>query len=488
MATALVLLIAIAVRAWILSVTGNGIDFHFNAYDRPIFTWFDWMQSDRWVPLINYGPLHFYLLRAMFTVFGYDPTFAPRLLSLLFGVAALWPLMRIARRNFGDQAALAAGIGGAFYPLAVRLSSVSLEVTLFNFLALCAVDALEKGVGKNGKTTKYVAFAALWLNLACATRFEGWLLIPILTLLFLRASFWRAFAFGAIASFFPLLWMGVSYKVVGSPVLFASVAATVQRIHSQAVPLIDRMLGWPKIHLATITVFVVLVTVVGLLAALQKRKGLAPAAVGLGLFALFELFAIRGSMAFNETKYLATVGLALMPFFGFGAVWLSQKLPLRISTVGFWAILLAAAAFSTATIRADNERFAPPADAVQLCDFLEKSDPEKGRVLLGVRFQGYILVKSGLPYDRFALVPGDDNTGRRSEEDFWRIIEQESPCLLIHNTLPDRLDFQDLVAIDGKATRNQTLRGYDFNVVFQRGFWMVLSVEKNSATPPDAKE
>lgn len=478
----IILAVATVVRVIVLLLSENGIDFHFNAYDRPLFTWYDWMPSSRWLPMPSYGPLHFYVLRALFLILGFDPEYLPRIASLVFGVAALWPLMRVTRRLFGAKAALWAGLAGALYPLGVRLSVVSLEVTLFLLLLLLATDAFARAVEDRRHGWKPILWAALWLNLAGATRFEAWFLIPLMALALLRVSFWRAVAFGALASVFPVFWMAANHYLTGDALNFASVSAAVQAVHAAGSGW-SRAWGWPGILAATSTWPAVLGMAGGLVLALSRRRGGAVAALGLGLLAAFVVFAVRGTMALNETKYVASVAMLLLPFFGLGFAWLNDRVaPAGRAAValGLVAVLVA---FSGTRIAADNQRFAASDDVEKLCAYLAQSPPDGGKILLGVRYQGYILVHGGQPYERFSLVPGDDRTGRRSEADFWRLVDENAPCLLIHNTLPDRLDFQDLVAIDGVGTREVAAGGFGFGQVFRSGDWFVLAVERAATAP-----
>jgi len=494
----LALSVAAIIRAWVLSVTENGIDFHFNAYDRPIFTWNDWMNSHRWIPLIDYGPVHFYFLRFLFYFSGYDLFLMPGILSLVFGVASILPLMRITRRNFGQRAALWAGLGCAFYPLGIRLSTVSLEVTIFHFFVLVALDFLDKGLSKKRGIRIDLVIAGSWLTVACATRFEGWLMIPVFTGVILTALLRKTFLenrrpglktifskailpvilFGLAASLFPLFWMVASYKMTGDPTNFASISAVVQKIHALSVPFIDRALGWPIIFFQTTTFITVLVIIVGLVVSVAKKEGLYVLVIALFMFALFILLAIRGAMALNETKYISTITMMLLPFFGFGAAWLGQNISPRNHLVVSMVIVMAAGIVSMGAVNKDNIKFAPSENVKSLCKNLSTLSEEEGKVLLGVRYQGYIIARSGLSYERFVLVPGDDKTGHRSPDDFWRIVKREAPCVIIHNTLPDMLDFQKIIPIDGKTKKEATLSGYNFKSIFISDQWMLLSVTR----------
>jgi len=470
-------------RLWLILTCDNGIDFHFNAYDKPIFTWHDWMQSDRIIPMYGYGPLHFMILRAIFALSGYDPLLIPRLVSLVFGVLCLLPIWAMTKRAFGTGAAIMACFAAAIYPLGARLSAVSLEVSLFNFLLLACVYYLDRASsGKNQGKWAQVIFAGLFLNLACATRFEGWLAIPIMTLLMLRASFIRAFVFGAIASVFPVAWMVASKIATGDPIVFASVSAAVQKVHSAGHSAFALAFGWPKILMATSTPVVVILAAVGLYLGLKKRKGIVPAAVGLYFFALFIFFAFRGTMALNETKYIASVGLLILPFFGFASIRTLYLRPGKTTGIVLLSLIVAAVgAFSVSKTIKDSKAFAASDQVIELCDFLNRQENSGMKVLLGVRYQGYILAKSGLPFNNFVLIPSDDKTGRRSETEFWNAVTAHSPCLIIHNTLPDLLDFQQIIPIDGRKVLDAKINGYKFEPVFARPFWMVLKVSPEAS-------
>ena len=136
------------------------------------------------------------------------------------------------------------------------------------------------------------------------------------------------------------------------------------------------------------------------------------------------------------------------------------------------------AVLSLSVILDNNRKFTPSPSVKSLCKSLGELDDSAGKVLIGVRYQGYIITHSKLPYHRFVFVPGNDETGQRSEVDFWRIIKAEAPCVLIHNTLPDNLDFQMIIPIDGKIKKKAVISGYEFDSIFINKNWMLLAVKK----------
>ncbi len=147
----------------------------------------------------QFGPLHLYLLAFAEWVWP-SLLHAGRVVSLVAGALTAWPLYLLTTRRFGARAATFAVLGFAFWGLHVQCSTTSASEALNLLLVMSAValfDAERKWA------------AALLLNLACATRYDSWLLVPLLAL----TEAWRskrvleAAAFGAGASIFAVTWL-----------------------------------------------------------------------------------------------------------------------------------------------------------------------------------------------------------------------------------------------------------------------------------------
>ncbi len=147
----------------------------------------------------QFGPLHLYLLAGAELIWP-SLMHAGRVLSLLAGALTAWPLYSFTARRFGESAATFAVLGFAFWGLHVQCSTTSASEALNLLLVMSAValfDAERRGA------------AVLMLNLACATRYDSWLLVPMLAL----AELWRsrnlakAVGFGASASAFAIFWL-----------------------------------------------------------------------------------------------------------------------------------------------------------------------------------------------------------------------------------------------------------------------------------------
>jgi hypothetical protein len=163
-----------------------------------------WLESPHLLTTFSdgakqFGPLHLYLL-AFAEALWPSLLHAGRLLSLLAGVLTAWPLYALTARRFGPSAATFAVLGFAFWGLHVQCSTTSASEALNLLFVMSAVALFD--------LERWWA-AALMLNLACATRFDSWLLVPLLT----AAEAWRTRSvgatvrFGAAASVFAALWL-----------------------------------------------------------------------------------------------------------------------------------------------------------------------------------------------------------------------------------------------------------------------------------------
>jgi 4-amino-4-deoxy-L-arabinose transferase-like glycosyltransferase len=155
----------------------------------------------------QYGPLHLTLIGALIRVLG-DRVAAARLLSLGCGLACVWLLHAIAKRERGPEAAWWAALGLALSPLHIQASTTGASEAVFlaGFLGalLCVLE-------------DRVLLAALLIGAAGLVRYDGWIYLPLLGAL-LYARFrdpLRASAFCALGAVPALYWMWVNAHFAG---------------------------------------------------------------------------------------------------------------------------------------------------------------------------------------------------------------------------------------------------------------------------------
>src|SRR5258707_15269380 len=103
----------------------------------------------------------------------------------------------------------------------IQFSTTAASESLALFLVLCTLWLFAAGVEQG--LFAPTAFSALVLHLACASRYDAWLLIPLLSGLLLFgdsdriAAITRAVFFGLLCLPFPLIWMQGNEVALGSP-------------------------------------------------------------------------------------------------------------------------------------------------------------------------------------------------------------------------------------------------------------------------------
>lgn len=182
-----------------------------------------WLAAPHLITSFNdgvrqFGPLHTYFLAA-FLALWHDRENAGRLGSLVVGVLTVVPTYRLTDLLFGRRAAIWACLGLALWGMHIQMSTTAGSEALALLLFALATEALLRGLQEQRFAP--LAMAALWLNLACAVRYDVWMYIPLFTLGVAAwggdriAAVTRALMFAGLAVVFPLLWMQGNEKAMG---------------------------------------------------------------------------------------------------------------------------------------------------------------------------------------------------------------------------------------------------------------------------------
>lgn len=178
-----------------------------------------WLEDPRWMTSFadggrQFGPLHLYLL-ALAQWLWPSLEHAGRVVSLVAGTLTAWPLYVFTARRFGPRAAQLAVLALAAWGLHVQCSTTAASEALNLLLVMGAVALFDVAGARRAAWWG----AALLLNLACATRYDSWLLVPLLA----GAEAWRSarllrgVAFGAAASVFAVSWLAGECLALGDP-------------------------------------------------------------------------------------------------------------------------------------------------------------------------------------------------------------------------------------------------------------------------------
>ncbi|MDP8256969.1 MAG: glycosyltransferase family 39 protein [Candidatus Alcyoniella australis] len=473
-ALAAAIIFYVLVRLWAFAGSDNGIDQHHNAFDRALFVVHQWLPDPRIMPDEVYPPVHFYLLAGALSVWN-NLELAPRALSLLFSLLTLAPFWIFGRYSAGRNATVLGIVLLAIYPLHVRLSVVSLDSAPFLFFALSGLAMAVLGrQAQSGKAWRY-ACAGLLLSIAAMTRFEGWLLLPLAPLMTGRRDLRHLPLLWACAAIGPLLYMVDVMRLYNDPLFFLKAAGSISGYHLQRISLYVRLLGWPGVLLSTASGPLLLAIGLGLLLARIERRALWPAAlVGL-LFCVFELRTLAGSFAYNETKYTALLVIPLLPYGGLAIE--------RIATLRSGRSGIASAAAALAIIcgvglwhvSIDQQRCRATAELESLVGWLRTNVEPDQAVLIGVRDQGYILTRSGLPYDSFLMTSFDEQTGSMDPRTFATSLADPRATFLLYPFFGGTLDFDPFLGFKPDTLRARA-HGHLFLLEHRIGHWNIYRI------------
>lgn len=321
-----------------------------------------WAQAPHWIASFEdgayqFGPLHLYAVGAALWAMP-DRADAGRWVSLFFGVLSVVPLYLLTRRLFGWRAGLVAGLGLAAWGMHIQFSTTAASESLSLFLVLCTLAAFARGWDE-GKMAP-LAWAAVFLNLACATRYDAWLLVPLMTALLLFrdrtdkvGGITRALLFGFFCMPFPMIWMQGNELATGSPL---HPMTFINQFHrSWAAEGIGAMgewgfrahnlVFWPAMALFTLSPLLGALGIVGMVKTFRES----PRHRWLVWVALVPtlVFTFRGVVLMDFVplgRFTAAQLVLLLPFVsaGFGAVSARISLPLRQGLAGATALVAVA--------------------------------------------------------------------------------------------------------------------------------------------------
>ncbi|MBZ0271965.1 glycosyltransferase family 39 protein [bacterium] len=448
----------VVLRVWTFTQSDNGIDFHHNAYDRGLFV-AEWVTSERIVPDITYGPASFYLIAATMA-FVPDPTLAARVLAFVSSIALFIVVWLVTRRLWGAGAAIAATLLLAFHPHGIRLSVVGLEMMPYAFFLVAGFAALARFETRDGRAFDALA-AGLLFTLAAATRFDGWIVLPIAGVFALVRRVSTGLVFNACAAAFPVAWLAYNYDYSGRPFHFLAVAGRVAEVHMGDLSVAERIVQWPVIlaRYAPLPTLLLGLAAIGL--AWRSRAARPLLFAWIATILVFMARTAGGSMGTNETKYVMPVVVMMIPQAGRALERLARGS--RGGRIAAAATLTLVAVWSLSVTVKDNRRFAAARGLAEQAAFLSGID--EGRVMIGTSDKGYLQVEAKLGGERAIGADISDATGRLDGDQVHRRLSEGGPIYLAYQ-YGSPIDFAPLMRLPEQA-RLATWRG----IAFERVFW-----------------
>jgi hypothetical protein len=309
-----ILLFAAAVRVlfFLISVNGVGTD----GPPRALMA-YEWSQNPVWVTPGHWLPLQIWLSGVLLWLWN-DVWLVPRLVSLGFGIATIWPLMRLAREFFSREVMAATGLLFSLYGLHIYQCSSSGAEPMYFFFVFWALFHQARW-WKTLDARSLVVAGLFWIP-ATLTRHEAWWVAPLCVLLALVRALTDArraklvlpvMAFGALVAVGPVFWMSVCAAVKGDALLSFHRAAAGAAYHARS-PLY-RLAFWPVGMTLSLGPLVIALALWGLIKSVWGRQGLLLVGFMLAYALPFWTMQIIGRGGAN-IRHTLFVGILLLPF------------------------------------------------------------------------------------------------------------------------------------------------------------------------------
>jgi 4-amino-4-deoxy-L-arabinose transferase-like glycosyltransferase len=417
----------------------------------------------------QFGPLHLYAVGAALKAVP-DKALAGRLVSLLFGVLSVVPLFLLTRRLFGWRAGVWTSLAFSVWGMHLQMSTTAASEALSLFFMLWVFALIAEGLDENRLGPLFGA--AVMLNLACATRYDAWMFMPLLSVALLFwgedrvAAFTRAVGFGLLCLPFPLLWMQGNEMAHGDPFYPIHV---VDRFHADWTReglarvgawryRLENLGFWPGVALLTLSPGVAVLGMVGMGRSWRARPDTRWLVLAALVPAAYFTFRAVVLLDFQPLGRFTVTELALLlPFVAPGLeAWRgagARKAVAGVSSVLALAVPLALGLF---TFRADGrwqDSLRPvspistnPVPLMQVARFLREEVAAKGGAAVVDQDPGYLDLQlaffSGLPDERLARVRW---------ETFRKHLREARPEYLV------RFDNGTLVGDPGVTLEGRTL-------------------------------
>ncbi len=374
--------------------------------------------------VFQFGPLHVLLLGVL-TWLGGSLENIGRWLSLVAGTLTVIPLFTLTRRLFGQTAAIVACLGLAACGMHVQCSTTAASEALALLLIVATAALFARAVGEGHRPS--LLGAALCLNLGCATRYDAWLWVPLLSATLATMGRWRwAVLFAVLCLAFPLAWAYGNWGDRGEPFFPFRM---IDEYHRRWFPDGERLWGatryrlqnlvfWPATAIATLSPLLGIAGLWGLVRAYRQRKDarwvVALVVIPTALFTFRST--VTGSFVPLARFTIKEVALVL-PFiwFGFEAIPVGK---LRAWVVGFAGVVAVAAPIALGlftlhregkwedTLRPISPVSTNPVELMRVARFLEREVNRRGEAAIldndGMYRDLQVAFFSGLPEERLA--------------------------------------------------------------------------------------
>ena len=440
-------------------------------------------------------PLHFWLMALVAQVVP-NVLLACRLLSLAGGLVSLWLFWKLVSHLYGDWAATLSLAVFAFYSLHIAYSTTSSSEEIFVTFVLGGL----LGVFSFRDSGKYGALVAggLSFTAAAAIRFEAWILIFGLGLIFLvgqesrrfpSSGYWKALlVYGTTSGAWPIFWTVHTWLMTGRP--FYGLADNSASIPGQLAvapahgPLYELAVS-PGVILLTLTPIAIAGTLFGLWLSVRNRKHLDFAFL-LVFFGLFQFATIAAQGTLGLARYTLLLGTLCAVLAGYGLAEIGEMvfgtkrhLALAVLTVVLAANLAVIAGLSEYP-GPFEDKFRSVSPLMQFPVHIEgggkflkpRMRPEDYLVIDNFNDEPNLLgVVVGLP-----LLPGDRSfsPSDRNGNDPFPYLKSHQPRFAI---LSERGIIGSHLGLPSACSTTWTVRGLDFRCLYENDIYRIYEID-----------
>jgi len=278
----------------------------------------------------QYSPLPIYLY-GLGLKLVYNPQIVPRLISLFWGTLSLIPFYFLMEILYDSRNAQIASLFFCIYTLSIKSAVVASSESVFCFFLLMAIWQLYAYKSQPKKIS--LLLVIVFVNLAAMSRYNGWLYLPLLSLLFPEnlGKISRSEIGGIVVLIggfliFPLIWMISCWRVYGDflyPIHF--ILMDHLRVIAQVGPawfsLSNRLyllFFWPGVLILSLTPPVALLAVRGMKKANKIRWGWHPLILAIVplVFILFRIL-VSGTF-FPMARFFTDSNIFLLGYAALG--------------------------------------------------------------------------------------------------------------------------------------------------------------------------
>lgn len=411
-------LVLIKIALAVAFYDGPRIWLHGDDYSRALFAlrWaadpFVFTPDMAWLPL----PFYVYGAASWLLTGHYQLGFA--VVTQAISILTLFPLIALTRRLHGGVAAALAGMLYVFIAWQVILSLSCMAEPLFYLLTLSAIYYLT--IWSESRRARHLATAMIFFALGAATRYEGWILLPFVSIFVLlttgrsRPRF-RACLWLIIPWLVPAAWMVQSARVFGTGFRFYNVNRESFDSVLQGAGVFDRLLMYPQ---ALLNISVLIPALFAVFVWRSRRR--APAAYRFvwimlaGHFLILVGAYVGGSGPLFVQRVVLLHIILMLPFAGaLLATWVrSRRRPWAVAAWALPIIFVLTQTYETRRILEYGIEFdyaAVKSDFVELAQFLKRNGRRfEGRVGVATPDFGacFIRIQADMPF-RVVHIPNE---------------------------------------------------------------------------------